>query len=266
MVSIGVDMGAKNVKVVVLDDNAVIGKALVVAGFDTESALQEALQTASGEAGIDHKEVSSITATGAGRKDVPMASNELTEVGAAARGALFFFKDARTVIDVGAEEGRGVRFDAEGRVIDFVVNEKCAAGAGAFTEAMARALEVPLEEFGLLSLESDREIPMNAQCAVFAESEVVSLVHAKTPKQDIARAVHDAIASRITSMVRRVGVEEQVALVGGLAYNVGFIDSLKRDLETDIHIPPDPEYAAAIGAAIVAAERGAKASEGGENS
>ncbi len=266
MVSIGVDMGAKNVKVVVLRENEVIGKALVTAGLDTEGALKEALQAASEEAGIDYDEVGNITATGAGRKDVPMARDELTEVGAAARGALFHFSDARTVIDVGAEEGRGVRFDAEGRVIDFVINEKCAAGAGAFTEAMARALEVPLEEFGPLSLQSDREIPMNAQCAVFAESEVVSLVHAKTPIQDIARAVHDAIASRITSMVRRVGVEERVALVGGLAYNVGFIDSLNRDLETEVLIPPDPEYTAAIGAAVVAAERGAKASEGGENS
>jgi benzoyl-CoA reductase subunit D len=255
-------MGAKNVKVVVLRDNEVIAKAKVAAGLDTEGALQKALQAASDEAGIDLGEVAHITSTGAGRKDVPMARDDLTEVGAAARGALHFFGDARTVIDVGAEEGRGVRCDEDGRVIDFVVNEKCAAGAGAFTEAMARALEVPLEEFGPLSLKSDKEIPMNAQCAVFAESEVVSLVHAKTPKEDIARAVHDAIASRISSMVRRVGVEQKVALVGGLAYNVGFADSLKRDLETDLLIPPDPEYTAAIGAALVAAER---ALEGGEN-
>ena len=131
---------------------------------------------------------------------------------------------------------------------------------------MARALEVPLEEFGPLSLESDRNIPMNAQCAVFAESEVVSLVHAKTPKKDIARAVHDAIASRISSMVRRVGVEPAVALIGGLAYNVGFIDSLGRDLETELLIPPDPEYTTAIGAAVVAAERATANSEGGEQS
>lgn len=266
MVSIGVDMGAKNVKVVVLKDNEVIGKALVTAGLDTAGALTKALQAASEAAGIDFTGVENITATGAGRKDVPMARDDLTEVGASVRGAHYFFNDVRTVIDVGAEEGRGIRCNEDGRVVDFVVNEKCAAGAGAFTEAMARALEVPLEEFGPLSLKSDREIPMNAQCAVFAESEVVSLVHAKTPKQDIARAVHDAIASRISSMVRRVGVEERVALVGGLAYNVGFADSLRRDLDTELLIPPDPEYIAAIGAAIVAAERGSAGDGGGENS
>ncbi len=255
MVTIGVDMGAKNVKVVFLRDREVIGKALVTAGLDMKGALKEALETASREAGIDYTEIPNIVSTGAGRNDVPMAGNTITEVKAAARGALFFFDRVRTVIDVGAEEGRGVRCDAAGKVLDFVVNEKCAAGAGVFIESMARALEVPLEEFGPMSLRSQREIPMNAQCAVFAESEVVSLVHAKTPKEDIARAVHDAIASRISSMVRRVGIEPEVALVGGMAYNVGFTDSLHRDLEMEIRIPPDPEFAAAIGAALVAVEK-----------
>ena len=112
-----------------------------------------------------------------------------------------------------------------------------------------------------MSLRSTQSVPMNAQCTVFAESEVVSLLHAKTPKEDIARAVHDAIASRISSMVRRVGIEPEVALVGGVAHNVGFTDSLKRDLGMELLIPPDPEFVGAIGAALVAAE---KAAEGGE--
>lgn len=266
MLSIGVDMGAKNVKVVFLLDREIISKSLVTAGLDTEGALKTALDQASQTADLDYREIPNITSTGSGRKDVPIARDDITEVGAAAKGANFFFDNVRTVIDVGAEEGRGVRCDEKGKVLDFVVNDKCAAGAGAFTESMARALEVPLSEFGPLSLKSNREIPMNAQCAVFAESEVVSLVHAKTPKEDIARAVHDAIASRISSMVRRVGVEPAVALVGGLAYNVGFIDSLGRDLETELLIPPDPEYTAAIGAALAAAERASTYSDGGEQS
>ena len=261
MVTIGVDMGAKNVKVVFLRDGEVIARALATAGLDTQGALEKALKAAAEDAGMEHTEAASIVSTGAGRNDVPMAGESITEVKAAARGALFHFGGVRTVIDVGAEEGRGVKCDAAGKVLDFVVNEKCAAGSGAFTESMARALEVPLEEFGAMSLRSQREIPMNAQCAVFAESEVVSLVHAKTPKEDIARAVHDAIASRISSMVRRVGIEPEVALVGGVAHNVGFADSLKRDLGMELLIPPDPEFAGAIGAALVAAER---AAEGGE--
>ncbi len=149
-----------------------------------------------------------------------------------------------------------MKCNEKGKVLDFEINEKCAAGAGSFTEAMSRALELDLKAFGKISLESTKSIPMNAQCAVFAESEVVSLVHAKTPKQDIARAVHDAIASRIISMVRRVGINKAIALVGGVSYNPGFVDSLNRGLEMEVIVPDSPEYVGALGAAIIAAERG----------
>jgi benzoyl-CoA reductase subunit D len=159
------------------------------------------------------------------------------------------------VLDVGAEEGRAIRCNEQGKVLDFALNEKCAAGAGAFTEAMSRALEVDIEALGPMSLESTQAIPMNAQCAVFAESEVVSLLHAKTPKEDIARAVHDAIASRIVSLARKVGFEPDVVLMGGLARNPGFVDSLERALDCRVSIPEDPEYTGAYGAALAAAER-----------
>jgi len=139
-------------------------------------------------------------------------------------------------------------------VVDFAINEKCAAGAGAFTEAMARALEVGIEELGPLSLKSTQEVAMNAQCAVFAESELVTLVHAKTPKPDMARAIHNAIADRITSMVRRVGMEEKIVLIGGVAKNVGFVDSLNQQLGTEVLIPEDNEFVGALGAALIAAE------------
>ena len=139
-------------------------------------------------------------------------------------------------------------------VMDFALNEKCAAGAGAFTEAMSRALEVSVEELGQMSLRSEKATPMNAQCAVFAESEVVSLLHNKTPKEDISRAVHDAIASRIVSLARKVGFEPDVVFIGGVAHNAGFVDSLERALECKVTIPEHPEYVGAYGAALAAAE------------
>ncbi|HEB84113.1 MAG TPA: CoA activase, partial [Bacteroidetes bacterium] len=151
--------------------------------------------------------------------------------------------------------GRAIKCNPDGKVEDFAINEKCAAGSGAFTEAMARALEVTVEELGRLSLQSSASVPMNAQCAVFAESEVVSLLHAKTPKQDIAKAIHDAIASRIVSMARRVGINPAVAVIGGMAKNVGFIDSLNRALGQEVLIPEDPAFITAFGAALIAAER-----------
>jgi benzoyl-CoA reductase subunit D len=255
MITAGVDCGSKNVRVVILKGGEIVAKAMVPAGMDTSSSAQDAYEKALAEAGITSDDVGKVVATGAGRHEPKFKNDVVTEVGADARGAIHLFPEARTVIDVGAEEGRAIKIDAQGKVVDFAINEKCAAGAGAFTEAMARALEVELEELGRLSLESTQAIPMNAQCAVFAESEVVTLVHKKTSKPDMARAIHDAIADRITSMVRRVGIEEKIALIGGVAYNVGFVKSLEEDLKTKVLIPESPEFVGALGAALVAAEK-----------
>jgi benzoyl-CoA reductase subunit D len=250
MITAGIDCGSKTTKVVILKDGKIAGWSLLLSGFDQEATVRETFALALKKAELKESDVKRVIATGAGMKEVPFADDTITEVGADARGAIFLFPKARTVIDVGAEEGRAIRIDQNGKVIDFATNEKCAAGAGAFTEAMARALEVELEEFGRLSLKSNKAVPMNAQCTVFAESEVVSLIHAKTPKQDIARAIHDAIADRITSMVRRVGIEEDVILIGGVAKNVGFVDAMKRDLKVDLFIPKEPELVSALGAAL----------------
>jgi benzoyl-CoA reductase subunit D len=256
MITAGIDVGAKTIKVILLEDSKTLAKAAILAGLDTRSTLDRAFAEALEAAGgLERKDLDFVVGTGAGRQEVAVADDRVTEVSAAARGACSVFDTARTVIDVGAEEGRAVRCSESGRVEDFAVNEKCAAGAGTFTEAMARALEVDLEELGQMSLRSTQAVPMNAQCTVFAESEVVSLLHAKTPKEDISRAVHDAMASRITSMVRKVGLQEDVVAIGGLAKNVGFIDSMKRNLETKILIPQEPEYVGALGAALIAADR-----------
>lgn len=255
MITAGIDVGAKTTKVVIVENGQTMSRSsLVLTGFDQQEAAEKALTEALEATGLEQGAIERTVATGAGAKVVPFADEDISDVKAAARGAIFFFPSARTVIDVGAEEGRGIRCDEKGMVIDFTINEKCAAGAGTFTEAMSRALEVPLEEMGKMSLKSENAVPMNAQCTVFAESEVVSLIHAKTPKQDIVRAVHDAIATRISSMVRRVGIEQDVTLVGGVARNIGFVDSLKRGLEMEILVPEEPDYVSAIGAALVAAD------------
>jgi benzoyl-CoA reductase subunit D len=255
MITAGVDCGSKNVRVLILKDGEILAKAMVPAGMDTAAAAQKAYKKALEGAWLEADDVEKIVATGAGRNELRFKNDMVTEVGADARGAIYLFPEARTIIDVGAEEGRAIKIDSQGKVVDFAINEKCAAGAGAFTEAMARALEVELDELGRLSLQSTQAIPMNAQCAVFAESEVVTLVHKKTAKPDMARAIHDAIADRITSMVRRVGIEEKIALIGGVAYNVGFVKSLEEDLETKVLIPDSPEFVGALGAALVAADR-----------
>ncbi len=214
MMTAGIDCGAKNTKTIIMKDGEIVGKSMVLTGFDQEKAVQESLVQALKNAGIPKDDVQKIYSTGSGRKAVKMADDSINEIKAMSKGANFFFPNARTVTDVGAEKGRVAKIDEKGNPIDFAINEKCAAGAGTFIEAMARALEVTIEEMGLLSLESNKKIPMNAQCVIFAESEVVGRIHAKTDKSDISRVILDAMASRIVSMIRRIGVNEDIVMVG----------------------------------------------------
>lgn len=255
MIAAGIDCGAKTTKAVILKDGTIIGKAMVLTGFDQVNAVENSLDRAVKQAGIARKDIQRVGGTGSGKNAVKIANASVSEIKAMARGAFYFFPKTRTVADVGAEEGRAARLDVNGNPVDFATNEKCAAGAGTFIETMARALEVSIEEMGLLCLQSDRQIPLNAQCAIFAESEVVGLIHTKTAKPDISRAIHDSIAGRIASMIRRIGVNEDVALLGGLARNPGFVASITRQLNVNrLYTPPDPEFGAAVGAAVSAAE------------
>ncbi len=255
MVTLGVDVGNKQTKVIILKDDEIIGKGIAESGFDQKKAVEDALNEALRAAELQKEDLQFVVATRSGSTEVPFANSIVTDVNAAARGTLRIFPAVRTVADVGAEEVRVIKLDKRGKVVDFAINDKCAAGAGSFVEAMSDALEVPLEEMGALSLQSEKAVSMNAQCAVFAESEVVSLIHAKTPKMDIARAVHDAMASRISSMVRRVGLQREMAIIGGVARNLGFVRCLEDDLEMTLLLPDEPEYVSALGAAIIAAEK-----------
>lgn len=261
MITAGIDMGSRSVKVVLLEETnngyAVKKTHLMLPGdIDADQAAEKAFSEALAAAGVQRDQVKTVFATGAGRKQVAFAAEGITEMTAGAKGAVYMFPNARTVVDVGAEEGRGMKTDAEGRATDFAGNEKCAAGAGSFAEAMSRALQMSLKEFGEGALQSDRTIPMNAQCTVFAESEVVSLIHSATPKNDIAKAVLDAVASRVCAMVRRVGIEGEVVLIGGMVHNAGFVQSLKNAMDVErVSLPEMPEYISALGCALIAAER-----------
>ncbi len=254
MTTAGIDCGAQNTKCVVLRNGGILGRAMEPTGFEPARAAEASLAMALQQAGIAGAALRRIGATGSGRPVLRIAAERVNAVKAMAKGARHFFPAARTVVDVGAEESRAVRLDDDGNAVDFAVNERCAAGAGAFIEAMARALEVTVEAIGPLSLESAREIPMNAQCAIFAESEVIGMIHSNIAKADISRAIHDAIAGRIASIVRRIGVQADVVLIGGLARNPGLRSSLVRQLKgVQVHVPADPEYGAAVGAALAAA-------------
>ena len=254
MITAGIDIGGKNVKVVLLKDGNVMARTMAMGGFEQGKVAGDLLEKAVKNVNIARTEIERIGVTGSGKKYAPPHDVDITEIGAAAKGAAFVFPSARTVIDSGAEDSRGIKVE-NGSVKDFATNDKCAAGAGAFCESMARALELTLEDFGKISLGSDKPVAINAQCAGFAESEVVSLVNSKTPKESIARAVNDALAERVVAMVKRIGVEKDVVVVGGLAKNAGYLDALNRGFNTDVLVPEYPEYIGALGAALAAAEQ-----------
>ena len=255
MITGGVDLGTQSVKAVVLKDGEVVSRGKAFSGFDPAKAAEQAFGEALKTAKLSMSDVSHVTATGSGMDMAPNSNSTVSMMGADAKAGVYLFPNARTIIDVGAEEARAVKCDDKGVMIDFVVNERCAAGAGAFIEAMARALEVKLEDMGPLSLKAERASSINASCVIFGESDVVSLIHKQESKPEIARAIFEAMADRVSSMVHRLGVNPEVVLVGGVAKDVGFVTSLKRKLGVEILIPEYPEYVGALGAALVAVKR-----------
>lgn len=253
MIVAGIDVGGKNVHTVIMNDGKVVAKTEQPTGIQKAEAAEQSFNEALKQAGLKKEDVERVVATGSGSKGVTFADGFIADAAADARGVNRLIPSARTIIDVGGEEGRAIKIDGEGKVLDFAVNEKCAAGTGTFVDTMARALEMPIEDMAKISLQSKQSIPMNAQCAVFGESEVVSLIHQKVTKPDIARAVHDAIAGRIASVARIVGLDKDIVMMGGVARNIGFLDSLKRELGADVVVPDEPDYIGAMGAAVAAA-------------
>lgn len=252
MIVAGIDVGGKNIHIVVKKDGQILGKITGPTGIKKAEAVEQLYDQMLKQAGLTRKDIERVVATGSAAKRVAFAIGTIPDVAADARGVLKLIPTARTVIDVGAEEGRSIKVGPDGKVLDFAINDKCAAGTGTFVEAISRALDVSVDEMSKITLQSTQNLSTNAQCAVFGESEVVSLIHQKTPKPDIARAVMNAIAGRIASVARIVGLERDVVMVGGLARNAGFVDALKKNIEMDVLVPEDPDYMGALGAAEAA--------------
>lgn len=251
MLTVGIDLGIKTTRAVILNGDILIARSAVLTGWEPQQAGENALDAALDAARGTRNDIARIVTTGAGRQAFAHATHCVTEITADARALAFWHPGVRTALDVGAEEARAFKIGA-GRVLDFAVNEKCAAGAGVFIETMARTLELSLDEMSALAQQATGTVTLNSQCTVFAESEVVSLIHAQTPRAEIAYAVFASIAARVATLARRVGIEPEIALVGGLARSAGFVDALQRELGMEILVPREPEFIGALGAALIA--------------
>ncbi|OIQ09587.1 R-phenyllactate dehydratase activator [Moorella thermoacetica] len=248
----GVDIGSLTTKAVIVRDGRMAGAAVLKSGVNSVEIAEKALQEALEQAGAGAESLDGIVATGYGRIRVPFAQRRVTEITCHARGIYHLWPEVRTVIDIGGQDSKVILLDAGGKVRDFVMNEKCAAGTGRFLEVMAGALDVPVEEMGAISQQAGQGASISSMCTVFAESEVVSLVAEGRPVAEIIRGLHNAVAQRVVAMAQRVGWEEPVAMTGGVAKNPGVVKSLEETLGTSIRVPPDPQIIGALGAALLA--------------
>jgi len=250
----GVDIGSNAAKSVILADDRIIGQAIVPTKADVEKSGVTALTAALESAGISRDDLSYTVATGYGRISASYADEVITEITCHAKGAHYFFPNARAIIDIGGQDSKAIKLDSNGNVVDFVMNDKCAAGTGKFLEVIARALEVSIDDLSRKTLAGDYACPINSTCAVFAESEVISLLASGEKEENIAKGLHYAVAKRVASLFSRIGSNGgDRVFTGGVAKNVGLRSALEEVLGSTLLVSPvDPQLNGAVGAAILA--------------
>ena len=254
MITAGIDVGIENAKVVILKDGKVVAaRQGPSGGFDRAELVEKLWHETLKEAKLASSDINNIVATGQGKWDARFAKDNVTEPIADMKAALWLFPSARSVIDVGADQARVVRFDANGKVVNHVLNQKCAAGLGIFLELASEIMGITLDEMSDESARAKNSVSVNDQCSVLAESDVLDLVCDHTVKADIARAISEAVAAKLSSVVNYITLENDVALVGGVARNAGVVTALAKRLGVSFKIPEQPEFACALGAALIAA-------------
>ncbi|NQT97453.1 MAG: 2-hydroxyglutaryl-CoA dehydratase [Candidatus Marinimicrobia bacterium] len=251
----GIDVGSLSTEAVIVDSNKhLLSYSIVNTGINSSAAAEEALSEALQKAELPRNRIAKIIATGYGRAAVGAAHKRMTEITCHAAGAQQLFPEVRTVIDIGGQDSKVIHIGQDGQLVDFAMNDKCAAGTGRFLEIMAKRLEVKLEKLGDLALLAEKAVSISNTCTVFAESEVVSLVAQNHPIDEIIRGLHVAIVNRIWNQVQTVGVHGQVALTGGVALNRGVVNLLEEKLEQTLEIYSEPQIVGALGAAILASK------------
>jgi predicted CoA-substrate-specific enzyme activase len=257
MLVAGIDIGSITTEALLFDkEKGIVGYNILQTGADSRKAAESALERVLADPGKSASDVSFIVSTGCGRKRANMAQQAVTEITCIAKGVNFLFPEARTIIDIGGQDTKVIRVDGSGRVVEFEMNDKCAAGTGRFIEVMAKALNVDLDRIGDISLNHKKEVAISSICTVFAESEVISLVSEGEELEDILYGIHKAIADRTMGLITRTGgMEKEVVMAGGVAKNIGVVRALEKVLGAPLTIYREPQIVGALGAAILALEK-----------
>lgn len=249
----GIDVGSTQTKAVLIDAaRSIVGRTLISTGANVKLAGQRALEAIIAEAKVPREEVGFVVGTGYGRYKIEAGNAQVTEISCHARGAQMVFPATRTVIDMGGQDTKAIKVGPEGNVVDFCMNDKCAAGTGRFLAGAADALGLPLDQIGEISLKGTKPIRLTSVCTVFVESDIMSYMAQKKKVEDILAGVHQAIAAKTIGLLRRVGVESEVTFTGGVARNQGMVRALEEKLDLKLNVGPDSHFMGALGAALFA--------------
>ena len=249
----GVDVGSTQTKAVIVNEAAeIVARALIDTGANVSAAAQKAYEKVLELAGIEEREVEYVVGTGYGRYKVTFGNKQITEISCHGRGAVHMFPGTRTVLDMGGQDSKAIRVSPRGEILDFCMNDKCAAGTGRFLGAAAQALQIPLDELGPLSLKSTKPVRISTTCTVFAESEILSWLGKGKKVEDILWGVHQSIAARSVGLLKRVGIEEEITFTGGVAKNIGMVKALEEKLGKKLNVSEDSHFMGALGAALFA--------------
>lgn len=252
MITAGLDIGSVSTKAVILEGGQILAAQVVDTGYNPAEGAKRVLEEALFRSNLSFDSVERIVATGYGRKSAFFAHQSVTEITCHAAGASFLVPGIRFVIDIGGQDSKAILLSQEGKVLDFIMNDKCAAGTGRFLEVMARALGVPLADLGDMSEQARRPAKISSMCTVFAESEVVSLIARGEGRENIIAGIHEAISSRVVAMASRLGLARPIMLTGGVAKNKGVERSLSFALGEPVVVSPYAQLSGAIGAALLA--------------
>ncbi|MAE29053.1 MAG: acyl-CoA dehydratase activase [Planctomycetota bacterium] len=249
----GVDVGSTQTKAVIIDeDRNIVGRALIDTGANVVAAAENAYSKALADGSVPEEEVKYVVGTGYGRYRVTFGHSQVTEISCHGRGAAQIFPGTRTVVDMGGQDTKAIRINENGDIDDFCMNDKCAAGTGRFLGAASVALDIPLGDLGATALKSDKGTKISTTCTVFAESEVLSWLGRGKRIEDILWGVHQSIASRSLSLLRRVGLNDEITFTGGVSRNTAMVKALEDRLETKLNVSDDCHYMGALGAALFA--------------
>jgi len=254
MIVAGVDIGSLTGKALILKDGSILAWSLIPTGYDSTETANRATSQALEKASLSLSQLDYTVSTGYGRVVVPFANKNITEISCHAKGASWFHPDVRTILDMGGQDCKAIRCDADGNVIGFAMNDKCAAGAGRYLEVIAELLGMPLEEIGKSSLELvSGAIAISSTCTVFARSEILRYLRQGAHRNDVLAGAHEALATRVYGLLKKVGIEKELMFTGGIAKNIGVVSRLEKEMGLKALEPKyDTQIAGALGGALFA--------------